>query len=216
MVCKKCGNEILEGEKFCGKCGTKVQSSFYKAEKVITNANDTLTTKSRLIIILIIILVIGGIITCSIAFFTNRNRTSGTIYEDSKIDIHKKEAKFKSMEDLENISLTTNWITGQAIKLNGLDIIAKEAIMEKTSKNINNSIGKSNYEKIITSYQTPIFVGFKINDEVIGGLVVFIDKDEATIGRTYTYSGGYYKTCLALAIKVTDWNSFDTIRLRRI
>ena len=24
MICKKCGNEILEGEKFCGKCGNKV------------------------------------------------------------------------------------------------------------------------------------------------------------------------------------------------
>ena len=25
MKCKKCGNEIQEGEKFCGKCGNKIE-----------------------------------------------------------------------------------------------------------------------------------------------------------------------------------------------
>ena len=42
MKCKKCGNDILEGEKFCGKCGTKVEVE----EKTVT-ANEAEQTRKK-------------------------------------------------------------------------------------------------------------------------------------------------------------------------
>lgn len=39
MTCKKCGNELTEGAKFCGHCGTKVQSNESVVEKEETTEN---------------------------------------------------------------------------------------------------------------------------------------------------------------------------------
>ena len=35
MTCPKCGNEVPEGKKFCGKCGTKLEDA-----PVVNNATN--------------------------------------------------------------------------------------------------------------------------------------------------------------------------------
>lgn len=41
MVCKKCRNEIQEGEKFCGKCGNKIDNIEKEESKVVNTEKET-------------------------------------------------------------------------------------------------------------------------------------------------------------------------------
>ena len=51
MFCKKCGNELPEEAKFCGKCGSKVMQSDN------LNNNESKKNKSKLWKIIIIIII---------------------------------------------------------------------------------------------------------------------------------------------------------------
>ena len=44
MICKKCGNEIKDGEKFCGKCGTKNDG------QAANSAQNFCTVKFRVVV----------------------------------------------------------------------------------------------------------------------------------------------------------------------
>lgn len=59
MECKKCGNEIFEGEKFCGKCGTKVELD---GENVNAKRSIQIKLIYLMIIFLIIMVVAFGVI----------------------------------------------------------------------------------------------------------------------------------------------------------
>ena len=67
--CPNCGREILEGQKFCGSCGTKIEET-NKEPKNETNINENISNDSKnnknnswiwiIVIIIIIILYISG------------------------------------------------------------------------------------------------------------------------------------------------------------
>ena len=58
MICKKCGNEINDGEKYCCKCGTKIQSN---SEPIKIKFRYAIYTVVGIIIAILIITVIGMI-----------------------------------------------------------------------------------------------------------------------------------------------------------
>ncbi|MBR2588669.1 MAG: zinc ribbon domain-containing protein [Bacilli bacterium] len=66
MKCIKCGNEILENEKYCGKCGTKVST---ENERIL---NNKVADKRRMYIIVIAIIV--SILFVFIAFYSGSQR----------------------------------------------------------------------------------------------------------------------------------------------
>lgn len=80
-VCKKCGNEIQEGEKFCGKCGTEVKK--FKIKIVIA-------------ISIVVLLAIGGII-------------GGVYYNNTVITDEFLTENFKQngFEQFDNVNVTT-------------------------------------------------------------------------------------------------------------
>ena len=71
MKCKKCGNEISNGEKFCGKCGTKVE---------INNSNENISVDKNKIRNVKPAYIVGGVIAVifiiSICVTINNNKSS--------------------------------------------------------------------------------------------------------------------------------------------
>lgn len=78
MICKKCGNEIKDGEIFCGKCGKKNNSNS-------TNRNIIITF-NQLIFILIIV-IIAFIFISFIIYNNNTKKKSNIADEPSTLDI---------------------------------------------------------------------------------------------------------------------------------
>jgi hypothetical protein len=70
MYCKNCKNEILEGEKFCGKCGTKIDLNVKKETNTIKE-KTSIKIKPRYIIIGIIAI----IFIISIVIMINNNKS---------------------------------------------------------------------------------------------------------------------------------------------
>lgn len=66
MVCKNCGSEIEEGKKYCGKCGTKIDSKKDRKIKLIKKL-----VISIIIIIVILIITILGLKIFNIDIDTN-------------------------------------------------------------------------------------------------------------------------------------------------
>ncbi len=58
MKCKKCGNEIKEGNNFCTKCGTKIEKekNIINEEKREVKKEDLKLSKKEKIVLAIIIL----------------------------------------------------------------------------------------------------------------------------------------------------------------
>lgn len=82
--CKNCGNEIYEGEKFCGKCGTKVKNFKIKKYQIV------------IAISIVILLAIGGII-------------GGVYYNNTVITDEFLTENFKQngFEQFDNVNVTT-------------------------------------------------------------------------------------------------------------
>ena len=75
MRCKKCGNEIKDGEKFCGKCGTKTSIN----EGVYINKEEKTNNKILIIIGIILLVIVGmgiisNIIVSNNAKYMGKNR----------------------------------------------------------------------------------------------------------------------------------------------
>ena len=45
MICKKCGNEIKEGEKFCSNCGYRITNEEVVNENKASSINKTYLVK---------------------------------------------------------------------------------------------------------------------------------------------------------------------------
>lgn len=86
--CKKCGNEIQEGEKFCGKCGTKIRK--FKIGKY----------QIGIAISIVVLLAIGGI---GGAIYYN----STTITDEYIENYLKEERGFSQVDDLQIEILAT-------------------------------------------------------------------------------------------------------------
>lgn len=61
MFCRNCGNEIKENEKFCGKCGAKIDNNLAN-ENTIANADEDKTNVKKPIKIKFTYVVIGIIV----------------------------------------------------------------------------------------------------------------------------------------------------------
>ena len=71
MKCKKCGNEISNGEKFCGKCGTKVEIN-NSNENINVNKNKIRNIKPAYVVVGVIVI----IFIISICVTINNNKSS--------------------------------------------------------------------------------------------------------------------------------------------
>ena len=78
MRCLKCGNEIVDNAKFCGKCGNKVleetQEFSYKEHVASENQNsEKQGMKPKKIIGIVAILIIAGISALLYGIFKTKN-----------------------------------------------------------------------------------------------------------------------------------------------
>lgn len=94
MICKKCGNEIEEGKKFCTKCGKKVKNEIEEEKNTINNT-ETITIKFNhlIIVIIVTIIVLACIIGASIYNNSNNinNDTSNIIGDNNSENTEKVE-----------------------------------------------------------------------------------------------------------------------------
>lgn len=101
MFCKKCGNELPEEAKFCGKCGSKVMQSDN------LNNNESKKNKSKLwkiiIIIIIVIIVVIGVVWFAVTKLAKSEMYSdgqnmNTQEENNTNEVEEKLVKYKKDE----------------------------------------------------------------------------------------------------------------------
>lgn len=132
MKCKKCGNEIQEGEKFCGKCGNKIEISNNNGIKNIVK-NKTKRSKSFYYIIGFIVIMFIIIICIAI----NNNKESRSNVSNNK-----------NQEDIVNENKPLNIIDQNKKVFNlNIDNLSNELKKVKKDEEIaNREAFKSSYE----------------------------------------------------------------------
>ena len=152
MKCKKCGNDILEGEKFCGKCGTKVEVE----EKTVT-ANEAEQTrkkekKIKPVYLIIAVFIVVAIIGCIGVKSNNGGVKLGDVtLFNSKISNEKLTEMLKSSE-------------------NGI-YLQKESVKVGVSKEFN----YNNYNKLVSYSCIYVNGAVTLNS---GGLLMLNDKTD--------------------------------------
>ena len=152
MKCKKCGNDILEGEKFCGKCGTKVEVE----EKTVT-ANEAEQTrkkekKIKPVYLIIAVFIVVAIICCIGVKSNNGGVKLGDVtLFNSKISNEKLTEMLKSSE-------------------NGI-YLQKESVKVGVSKEFN----YNNYNKLVSYSCIYVNGAVTLNS---GGLLMLNDKTD--------------------------------------
>ena len=129
MICKKCGTENPEENKFCSKCGKKLKSK-----------NKMDSKKKKVIIIVSIILVLIIIVTSILLFINNKNKEIYQSATNSFINLDFKEA-YSQFEKIESYKNSTEM---------------KEQCISQAEVTITSMKESKNYEKAIELYS---FVG---------------------------------------------------------
>lgn len=104
MKCKNCGNEILEGEKFCGKCGNKIDTN-----------RKRFNTKLIIGMVLIVIGIVG------ICFYqTNYKETNINVATGNQEKNNKKEKDILDVVDQDNqeLKISASELISEIIKAN--------------------------------------------------------------------------------------------------
>lgn len=96
MLCKKCGSEITENDKFCGKCGEKLEK----------HNESTNNNKSKRIVlglaVCLSIMIIGGIFAYKEVFFNKENVS--LLSKNKKAEIQDSKKFCDSLNDVLNIT----------------------------------------------------------------------------------------------------------------
>ena len=190
MKCKKCGNEIQEGEKFCGRCGTKIVNN-----------------KTRKIILLIVVSVMITLIIVSIIISNNKFKSSNKNVNNIKSEEMNTNEKINTDEEInkdetKNINNLNELMTigKQAGKEHIIENIASEALLESCSFD----------EKYIIENATLDTQSYTINDKLIGCYIFYTEPQYANQG--YEAYGikpiftGYAIKALEGVIKINDFN----------
>lgn len=97
MKCKKCGNELKEGEKFCGKCGTKVDEKIIIENNTTNNESLKATVKVKsnyLVVIIIVVILIFGVIAGGVYY-------NNTVISDEYLTNNYRENGFSQFDNVE-------------------------------------------------------------------------------------------------------------------
>lgn len=149
MKCEKCGNEMLNGDKFCGKCGTKVQ------EKVVIEDNKTSGRKikikfnNKIVIITIVILLVVGI--------------GGTIYYNNTVINDKyltEDYKKRFSSQFDNIEVEALDVEDISYK-NFNKLVLEKVTLQKDNKEV------SNVGLVLVNRKENSIEGFTINNNLI-------------------------------------------------
>jgi len=129
MICKKCGTENPEENKFCSKCGKKLKSK-----------NKMDSKNKKVIIIVSIILVLALIVTSILLFINNKNKE---IYKSAtnsfvQLDFKKAYSQFEEIENYKNAKQM------------------KETCISQAEETASSFVETKDYEKAIELYS---FVG---------------------------------------------------------
>lgn len=149
MKCEKCGNEMLNGDKFCGKCGTKVQ------EKVVTENDKTSSRKikikfnNKIVIITIVILLVVGI--GGTIYYNN------TVINDKYLTEDYKKRFSSQFDNIEVEALDVEDINYK--KFNKL--VLEKVTLQKDNKEV------SNVGLVLVNRKENAIEGFKINNNLI-------------------------------------------------
>lgn len=115
MYCKNCGNEIKGEEKFCGKCGNKIEIEV-KTNTTTNNADNKKNLKVKPIYIVIGIIVVIFVIALGISMSNNNSsviesasstsNTSTKNTANSKLDLNNVQMNtvFTSLSDMNSVT----------------------------------------------------------------------------------------------------------------
>ena len=153
MYCKKCGNEISDGNQFCVKCGNKIKNIENREPKELK------IKLNHLIIIIIVIAILVSI--CIYLIFIDKhhntniplNKNKETIQQDEEID-------YKYITQDSAVSPTGKEFIGTFSK-NLTDVVEKD-ISKKYSSIKNDDTSVNNLKKYqLETYQRSLYTGEK-------------------------------------------------------
>lgn len=129
MICKKCGNEIKDGEKFCGKCGTQVEIS--QQDKIVSDNKEPIKIKFKYFLVGIVAVSVLFLILMIIVFIKNSSTSI-----------------LSSDENTANKNYQNNYLNGTQVSSNKiLDVIDQENQEFKiNAKELVDAIVKANDE----------------------------------------------------------------------
>ena len=108
MICKKCGNEIKDEEKFCGKCGTQVEIS--QQDKIVSDNKKPIKIKFKYFLVGIVAVSVLFLIPMIIVFIKNSSTSI-----------------LSSDENTANKNYQNNYLNGTQVSSNKiLDVIDQE------------------------------------------------------------------------------------------
>lgn len=203
MNCNNCGTEIKDNQKFCPKCGRKIDVSI-DGNLSVTNIEPNSNKKKIIIAVIVVILVI--LITI-FAVISNSPKYEGTLY-----DINKKDTEITILETTQSTKTTTTeelvlsdscdkvLASGYDKENNFYELVANET-EDYTGVDIKMGIIKNNEWLVNLSQDIPF-----INDE--GALTLYNSSIYDKKYSKFTYIGNgcfYYNNCIINSNKRTSF-----------
>jgi hypothetical protein len=207
-------NKIKEEEDVYSKCGKEKNNN--KPEKInlieIINKIKEIISKCKFKKLLICFIIIILLIIISIAMKFYNNQESTIENNEASYVSENKTIKFQSTKDLEEYSQTVTLSSGEKWTVTGLELIFSDALKYKAS-NVKTSKGNSLYSEMLASYGNSEIKGFIINEDVIGGYIVYFTKENGYLSKSgMCSSAGYYINNQEIAIKITNWEGLNNLR----
>ena len=186
MRCLKCGNEIVDNAKFCGKCGNKVleetQEFSYKEHVASENQNsEKQGMKPKKIIGIVAILIIAGISALLYGIFKTKNMEKNEVIiscgiEGSNAKVYEYNGKLKELN--------------MSAKYNSVRYIREERFVVEENENrlidINDKLIKSHNYQYVDYFREGLAVVEA--DEKYG----YIDKEgKEVVSPKYEDAGGF-------------------------
>lgn len=235
MNCKNCGNELEENEKYCGKCGTKVENNISNVE---TKSNENTDNKEPIKIkftYFIIGIVILFLIPVCMVFIKNSNSVISSDKE-TKVSVPSDIVSTNNTTSTKSSNLDVVDSTNKEFKINAMELVtALTKSFEQKAKEDNEALllkfdykKFSNAEKNMNSYiigstfqlqGKGVYPAFDIGENITTGNVLYIGISypyEGYSGRNYQYTAiennyRLLKIALTNINQIELWNTIKTI-----
>lgn len=214
MICNKCGNEVKEREEICINCNNKINEN--EATNVERKSSKKFNKKHVYIIAGALVTAIIVIISICVNSFTNKKDNEESLTnqnnQEQQEEIEKEETpeskpRFANTTELRNFYSKGTLSSGEEITVTGLDLVFGQALQYKFPT-IKTETRNNLYTDFITAIGPNEIKGFIIDDDIIGGYVIYHNYKQ----KTETSREGYYRYYQAFAIKVTNWNGLNNMR----
>ncbi len=239
MYCKNCRNEIGENEKYCGKCGAKVDNNLSNVninDRVDeTKSNNKKTIKIKFTYVVIGISVLFLIPTCIV--FIKNSKSVINSPKETQVTVPINTINTKDSVSTKSSKLDVVDSTNKEFKINAMELVTAltKSVEQKAKEDNEPLLVKFNYKKfnnadknmnsyiIGSTFQLQgkgVYPAFDIGEDITTGNVIYIGISypyEGYSGRNYQYSAIEHnyrllKIALTNINQIELWNTIKTIR----